>query len=163
MSTSAAEATKSGPRLNAKSMRIEPLRPTPGPMKPRAPYWCGTLPDCPLTSPSCNGVSFETVRYKTDASGVTTSERGVVHWLDEDTVRATLERLAAKVVRIVRDEKTGAVGSCWNLDVRNHGYVREDRDVPLGCYLYMVQLDPQALHVRPENPEPIVAREGYRV
>ncbi len=133
-------------------LKVRPVRPAT-PRGERLPYWCGTLPGAPFAHVAAGGVSFEGDRWEGSGAGKSLS-RGAVHRLADAQVEFARKKVAEKVVRSISAPE-GAAPRAVILDSSDPRYLPENGDVPLGAWLYMIELSPGREHLRPTDPEPM--------
>jgi len=134
----------------------------PPPATEKHTYWCGTTPDSPIQNITAGGVCFPrwTGRMDMGKDGQLESEpaRGALYQLDADQVELVVDRVADAFIRgegpmAVKMSKTMPYGS------KVKAYVPQANDVPLGCFIYMVRMEPtMPVDWRMAEPETMVER-----
>ena len=136
----ALEAESSTIVQEMQSLEVKPKLPTAEKAPATKPYWLGTLAGCPFQNVACAGQEFprftEDVKVNPDTIETKRTERpGVVVYLTDARVKAILDAVASKVVRM-------GGGRQELLGIQNQHYTRDGSDEPLGKFLYMVPLNP---------------------
>lgn len=121
----------------------------------RKPYWCGTMPGCPIQNVTVGGYDFPlfegVVSFDVDGRAQGRYDTGKLHYLTDDDVERIKKGVADRVLR--------RVGDTAHLVVRSgKGFLREPRDEPIGRYLFMVPVQPKMpWGWRGATPDPMVA------
>jgi len=110
-------------------------------------YWCGAFVDAPFQTKHAFGVAFSKWSGIIEAdpeSGEPILDRahpGCVVSLTDDQVEGVRAAVAAKVVRTVgRQEDRSGNYRCDTYNVSSPHYRRTEKDVPLGRFIYMVEV-----------------------
>lgn len=123
----------------------------------RDPYWVGLLPreqsdgstGLPFFRWSIGGVVFVWKQGPINNDTYTGPMGGVVR-LTKAQRDQLLELISRRVVRRIGN-------SHRVLEIDSPRYVRDQRDVPIGAYLYIYPLDSDAVHNRPTTePQPLI-------
>lgn len=139
------------------------------PKEERKPYWVGTMPKCPLWNQCVGGISFPRSHAPMTNRGKQRGPPGQIVMLSDRQVSHVLSEVQRRVVRRVGKgyrvlevmfppdiDATGKHAEPWP----NPRYRAEERDKPLGCYLYMHPCNPKNPQARPlPDPKPLYRGE----
>lgn len=128
-------------------------------------YWCGVTDDCPLhvvtvviDFPRGDGPTM----HDTKGGVLPPHAYGRIHELTPDQVKEIMRRVSQKIVRFTgKRSKVLSLFKCPGGGSLNLEPVKDDRhraapsDVPLGCFLYMIRLDPGFEPARAAPPKGI--------
>jgi hypothetical protein len=128
------------------------------------PYWCGTLPGCPLQNVTLGGFDFpsfsEKLQLREDTGAAKTDRNkhsGRVHWLTEEGVKKIREAALRKVFR-----KRGGVWRLESTDGQmNRPYMASSKDIPAAAWCYMVDVSDQEVNTYAVGtPVPMAVNES---
>lgn len=140
-------------RIIPDAVTVDVEKHAPPPRPERKLYLCGVTHDAPASYYTMGGINFqkeegELKELKLGLQELKTGVRdGTVHQLTEEQVALIKQHVADKVIRFEKlDEDDRPLytghGTPYSMNgQRNRPYVRTARDVPIGCFLYMVRVN----------------------